>query len=40
VRLTLEFDNGQKTTVNVPIVDRDEEFSEIRPAIPSSSATP
>lgn len=39
-RLTLTFDNGQKTEVNAPLVDRNEEFSGVRPAIPSSSATP
>lgn len=40
VRLTLTFDNGQKTEINAPVVDRAEEFSEVRPAIPSSSSTP
>jgi len=40
VRLTLEFDTGQKTEVNAPIVDKSEEFSTVRPAIPSTSATP
>jgi hypothetical protein len=40
VRLTLEFDTGQKTQVNVPIVDRNAEFSGVAPAIPSSSAKP
>ena len=40
VRLSLEFDSGQKTSLNVPIVNREEEFSGVAPAIPSSSATP
>ena len=40
VRLGLEFDTGQKTSLNVPIVDRAEEFSGVSPAIPSGSATP
>ena len=40
VRLTLEFDTGQKTQVNVPIVDRNAEFSGVVPAIPSNSAKP
>jgi hypothetical protein len=39
-RVTLVFDNGQKSVVNAPVVDRSEEFSGVRPAIPSSSATP
>ncbi len=39
-RLTLEFDTGQKTMLNVPIVDKDEEFGDIRAAIPSSSPSP
>lgn len=39
-RLTLTFDTGQKTTLNVPVVDRNEEFSGVRSAMPSSSPTP
>lgn len=39
-RLTLTFDTGQSTMLNVPIVDRNQEFSGIAPAIPNSSATP
>jgi hypothetical protein len=39
-RLTLVFDTGQSTMVNVPIVDKDDEFSGVAPAIPSPSATP
>jgi hypothetical protein len=40
IRLTLHFDTGQESTLNVPVVDRELEFSQVRPAIPSSSATP
>lgn len=40
VRLGLEFDTGQKTSLNVPVVDRAEEFSGVSPAIPGGSATP
>jgi hypothetical protein len=40
IRMTLQFDTGQETTLNVPVVDRAQEFSQVRPAIPSSSATP
>jgi hypothetical protein len=40
VRLKLQFDNGQQTTVNAPVVDRTEEYSGVRAAIPSSSPTP
>lgn len=36
-RLTLTFDNGQSTQVNVPIVSRDGDYSEVAPAIPSAS---
>ncbi|MEO7351507.1 MAG: hypothetical protein ABIR34_06595 [Marmoricola sp.] len=39
-RLTLEFDTGQSTKMNVPIVNKDGEFSGVHPATPSSSATP
>ena len=39
-RLTLEFDTGQTTEVNAPIVDKAEEFSDVRAAIPSSSPAP
>jgi hypothetical protein len=39
-RLTLTFDTGQTTTVNAPIVNKDDEFSDVSPAIPSASATP
>ena len=40
VRLTLNFDTGQSTQVNVPIVDKDGEFSSVSPVLPSASATP
>lgn len=39
VRLTLEFDTGQKVKVNTPIVPRAGEFSQIGSA-PSGSASP
>ena len=39
-RLTLEFDTGQTTELNVPVVDKAEEFSDVRAAIPSSSPSP
>jgi hypothetical protein len=37
IKLTLEFDTGQKTSLNTPIVNRDEEYSEVAPAVPSAS---
>ncbi len=37
VELTLEFDNGQRTDVNVPVVNRTGEFSDVSPATPSVS---
>ena len=40
VRLTLNFDTGQSTKLNVPIVDKDGEFSSVSPVLPSASATP
>ena len=40
IRLVLTFESGQETEVNVPVVDRKEEFSDIEPATPSSSSTP
>ena len=39
-RLTLEFESGQETEVNVPVVPYEDEYSEIEPAEPSASATP
>jgi copper(I)-binding protein len=39
-RITLTFDNGDEVEVNAPVVDRNGEFSGVRPAVPSSSATP
>ena len=40
VRLTLTFESGQETEVNVPVVEADEEFSDVEQARPSPSATP
>ncbi len=37
VRLTLEFEGGQETTLNVPVVAKDEEFSDVKTA--STTAT-
>lgn len=37
VRLTLEFDNGQKTRLNVPVVSRTAEYSDVRLATPSAT---
>jgi hypothetical protein len=39
-RLTLEFESGQETEVNAPVVPYEDEYSEIAPAEPSASATP
>jgi hypothetical protein len=39
-RLTLQFENGQSAQVNAPIVAPENQYSEIAPAIPSSSPTP
>jgi hypothetical protein len=39
-RLTLEFGSGQSARVNAPIVAPENQYSEIAPAIPSSSPTP
>ena len=39
IRLVLTFQSGQETEVNVPVVDKDEEFSDIEPATPSPSPT-
>jgi hypothetical protein len=39
-RLTLEFESGQSAQVNAPVVAPEEQYSEIAPAIPSSSPTP
>ena len=39
-RLTLEFESGQETEVNVPVVPYEDEYSEIEPAEPSASPTP
>jgi hypothetical protein len=41
VRLTLEFESGQSTEVNVPVVPYKDEFRDIKPASPASpSASP
>jgi hypothetical protein len=39
-RLTLEFESGQSAQVNAPIVAPEDQYSEIAPAVPSSSPTP
>jgi hypothetical protein len=39
-RLTLEFESGQQTEVNAPVVPYADEYAEIQPAEPSTSATP
>ena len=38
-RLTLEFESGQETEVNVPVVPYEDEYAEIKPAEPSASAS-
>jgi hypothetical protein len=40
VRLTLQFDSGQKTSINVPVVPQTGEYGDIEPASPSESASP
>lgn len=41
VRLTLEFGNGQKTELNVPVVGAEGEFASITPAAsPSATSSP
>jgi hypothetical protein len=37
VRLTLAFDSGQKTPMNIPVVSNDAEYADITPAEPSGS---
>jgi copper(I)-binding protein len=39
VRLTLEFKSGQETEVNVPVVPRDEEFSDVKTASTTAPAS-
>jgi hypothetical protein len=39
-RLTLEFESGETAEVNAPIVPREGQYSDVAPAIPSSSPTP
>jgi len=38
-RLVLTFESGQETEVNVPVVDKAEEFDDIEPATPRPSTT-
>ena len=40
VRLTLVFQSGQSTELNVPVVPAADEYSDVKPASPSSSETP
>ncbi len=40
IRLTLTFDTGQSTKLNVPVVSKTGEFTQVRPVLPSASATP
>jgi hypothetical protein len=40
VRLTLQFQSGQSTSVNVPVVPQTGEYGDIEPASPSGSASP
>jgi hypothetical protein len=40
VRLTLTFESGQETEVNAPVVPAEDEYNDIEPARPTSSATP
>ncbi len=37
VRLTLVFDTGQKSDLNVPVVNRDGDYSQVSPAVPGAS---
>ncbi len=39
-RLTLQFESGETAEVNAPIVPRVAQYSDVAPAIPSSSPTP
>ena len=39
-RLTLEFESGQETEVNVPVVPYEDEYAQIEQAEPSTSPTP
>lgn len=39
-RLVLTFESGQETEVNVPVVNKDDEFADIEPATPNPSAAP
>ena len=40
VRLTLQFEGGQTTEVNAPVVPDEDEFSEVEPASPESESSP
>lgn len=40
VRLTLQFEGGQTTEVNVPVVPHEDEFSEVELATPESESSP
>ncbi len=40
VRLTLQFESGQKTTVNVPVVEDDAEYADVKTARPPLSPAP
>lgn len=37
LRLTLAFDDGESTKVNVPVVDREGEYADVSPALPAPS---
>ena len=39
-RLTLEFESGQQTEVNVPVVAAESIYATVKPASPSSSGSP
>lgn len=38
VRLTLQFEGGQSTELNVPVVPDEDEFSDVEPASPGGSS--
>ena len=40
LRLTLAFDDGESTKVNVPVVAREGEYADVAPAVPSPSVSP
>lgn len=39
VRLTLKFESGQSTELNVPVVPDEDEFSDVEPASPESESS-